>query len=214
MVAAVIFDMDGTLLDSEAVSQAVWDEVLRSHGIEDSLALRRGFIGRSVAINASKLYEIFGSEEEVRQAYRERDELFTKKSKTDLTVKPGAFEAIGALRKDGYAIGLATGTHRAQAMERLEMFGFPPLFDSMTFGDDLPGKPAPDIFLKASEDVGASPAECVVVEDSPNGVLSAHAAGMRVLMIPDLIEPTDDITALCETVLDSLFEVEDAVSRL
>lgn len=214
MVSAVIFDMDGTLLDSETVSQAAWDEVLRNHGIEDSLALRRGFIGRSIAINAGKLYEIFGSEDEVRQAYRERDELFAKKSETDLTVKPGAFEAIDALRKDGYAIALATGTLREAAQRRLEMFGLPSLFDSMTFGDDLPGKPAPDIFLKASEDLGIAPAECVVVEDSPNGVLSAHAAEMRVLMVPDLIEPTDDIAALCEEVLGSLFEVEDAVGGL
>ena len=215
MVSAVIFDMDGTLVGTETVSQKAWGEAFRRAGVEDSSSISLGFIGCNVASNTQTLIKVLGSEERALQAYKDHDEVFAALSPTELEAKPGALETVEAVRADGYLVALATSTHCEKAHARLARFGLDGKFDAMIFGDEIKhSKPDPEIFLLAAAALDVKPGLCVVVEDSLNGVRAGHAAGMHVIMVPDLVEPTEEITGMCDAVVDTLFEVEEIVKRL
>jgi HAD superfamily hydrolase (TIGR01509 family) len=112
-------------------------------------------------------------------------------------VKEGAFDVLAYLREQGYKVAMATSTPYATVMEHLADTGMTDCFDVIVTGDMVKrGKPDPEIYLMAAERLGVDPAACVGVEDSPNGVRSIHAAGMRAIMIPDMVEPTEEIRAL------------------
>ena len=215
MVSSIIFDMDGTLVDTEVVSQAAWDQALRRAGVENPAPIRRSFIGCNVVSNSRTLAGVLGSEERVHEVYKDHDKTFAELSRTELVAKPGARETLEALRADGYRMALATSTSREPALARLARFNLDKMFDAMVCGDEIEhGKPDPEIFLRAAAALDVKPELCVVVEDSLNGVRAGHAAGMHVIMVPDLVEPTEEITGMCDAVVDTLFEVEGAVKRL
>jgi beta-phosphoglucomutase-like phosphatase (HAD superfamily) len=114
------------------------------------------------------------------------------------------------LKEHGYLIGMATSTGQGSAMEHLTRTGMLDYFapDAIITGNMVKnGKPAPDIYLLAAERLGVSPEECVGVEDSLNGVRSIHAAGMRAVMIPDMIEPTPEVEGLCWKRCDTLLDI-------
>lgn len=216
MISTVIFDMDGTLVDTERVSQAAWKEAFAQLGVDDvEEDFIRSFIGQNAASIIDRFIEVLGSRERADRAFKLHYEIFVSKSRTELVAKPGARETVLLMRERGYRVGLASSTYRDQCLARLARFGMNELFDSITCGNEVSnGKPAPDIFLKAARRLGSAPGECVVVEDSLNGVRAGHAAGMRVLMVPDLVAPTDEVAALCDAVLGSLYEVDAAVAAL
>lgn len=215
MIKAVIFDMDGTLVDSERVSQRAWAMAAERLGVDLDPAHFRTIIGQTRESVIAHIGESVGSVEVSLKLYDMHNEIFDEICGDELTVKPGAHECIAALREAGYAIGLATSTLRSRAMVRLGMFNLQDAFDRITCGEEVEhGKPEPDIFLLAAERLGAAPGECVVVEDSSNGVRAGHAAGAHVLMVPDLIEPTPEISDMCDAVLSSLHEVPAAVASM
>lgn len=213
-ITAVIYDMDGTLVDSERISQLTWEQTAEQMGAEIPQSLYRSFLGRNIASVTEMLVARLGAEELAQEALRVHAELFDKMCVTELELKPGARESIAGLREAGLAVGLATSTHRQRALPRLERFGLQDAFDSITCGNEVShSKPEPDIFLLAAERMGADPSTCAVVEDSTNGVLAGHAAGMRVFMVPDIVQPSDEIAALCIAVLPSLHELTAAVTE-
>lgn len=215
MISAVIFDMDGTLIDTEVVSQKAWAVALRQGGLPgDTGYISRGFIGRSVASITPELAELLGGLPQAEQAYLVHNQTFVELSDAELKPKPGARQTVVALRGRGYKVGLATSTYRGPCDRRLARFGMEDIFDAKTCGDEINrGKPAPDIFLQAAAALGADPAECLVVEDSPNGVRAGHAAGMHVVFIPDLVELPQSLLALCDAKLSSLGELEGWLSK-
>ena len=125
-----------------------------------------------------------------------------------LTVKEGAKEVLEYLKSHGYKIGMATSTPLDTVKDHLARTGMTDYFDTVVTGDMIQnGKPAPDIYLLAAERLGVSPEECVGVEDSLNGVRAIHAAGMRAVMIPDMIEPTPEVEGLCWKRCDTLLDI-------
>jgi HAD superfamily hydrolase (TIGR01509 family) len=125
-----------------------------------------------------------------------------------IPVKEGAYELLTYLRAHGYKVGMATSTPWDTVKEHLERTDMTQYFDAIVTGDMIEhGKPAPDIYLLAAQRLGVDPAECVGVEDSPNGVRSIHAAGMRAVMIPDLVEPSPEVEALVWRKLDCLMDM-------
>lgn len=213
-IKAVIYDMDGTLVDSERVSNVAWHRTAEHMGVDIPESMIHSFIGRNAPSVEAELAAQIGGVDRARESFRIHAEYFDKLAPEMLTLKPSAHESIDALRSAGCLIGLATSTDRERAIDRLTRFGLEDAFDSTTCGDDgiKNGKPAPDIFLLAAERLGVEPASCAVVEDSFNGVRAGHAAGMHVFMVPDLLTPTDEIAAMCDAVLPSLAELPAAVA--
>ena len=128
--------------------------------------------------------------------------------------KPGAAEIIEALSRRGIPIAVASSTPEARVRQHLTEAGFLPRFDAVIGGDRLQrSKPAPDIFLLAAEALGAEPERCFVIEDSFNGIRAAHAAQMRPIMVPDMLAPTAEITAMAEVVLKDLYQALEYLMR-
>lgn len=215
VLEAVIFDMDGTLVDSERVSQEAWKRAARDLGIELPGELIHSFIGRTApSVHALMVEHLGGDDELAKECFRLHLVHFDQICETDLTLMPGAREALDELHAAGYSLALATSTYRSKAIPRLDRFGLRDVFASITTGDEIEnGKPAPDIFLLAAERMGVDPTRCAVIEDSHNGVRSGHAAGAQVFMVPDMVPPTSEIEGMCAAVLESLHELSGAIAR-
>ena len=212
---AVIFDMDGTLIDTERVSQASWRRAARDFGIEIPERILRAFVGCSIP-NAMKMVDDeFGDPVFTERLFNRRHEIFEATWEDELELKPGAAEAITAARDRGLAVALATSSVRDRAVISMERFGLMALFDAAVFDEDIEHhKPAPDVYLVTAEHLGVEPVRCIAVEDSFNGVRAGGAAGTHVIMVPDYNEPTNDIRALCSAVLPSLLEFPVALEQL
>ena len=205
-VQGVIFDMDGTLLDTEKLYLRFWVEAANRMGYpmreEHALAIRA--TAASVAEPLLKKlvcpdFDYHG----VRALRREIMEVYVDEHGVD--PKPGMLQLLAALKEKELRIGLATATPEPRARKYLRMVGAEQYFDAVTCVDMVKnGKPAPDVYLLACERTGVLPAHALAVEDAPSGVRSAHAAGMRTILIPDRDQPDEEIRALCHAVLPDL----------
>lgn len=214
-IQAILFDMDGTLVDSERVGQKAWAATADEMGIDIPEDLVRSFIGRPSHSCRALLAEHLGGDVDLAdRVFDLHIELFLRFVETDLELKPGAIEVLEALKEAGYPLAIATSTARVRAVPRLERFDMLKYFDSVTCGDEIEnGKPAPDIFIESARRLGVDPAACAVIEDSHNGVRSGYAAGAQVFMVPDLMAPTPEVESLCAAVLPSLHELPEAILR-
>jgi HAD superfamily hydrolase (TIGR01509 family) len=204
-VAAVIFDLDGVLLDSEGVWSAARQQVALEHGGRWPPDAQRVMMGMSstewstymhdqlgVALPATEISETVVAR--MRRLYRER-----------LPLLPGARETVIRLA-DAWPLGLASSANRPVIDLVLELADLRDCFVATISSEEVAhGKPAPDVYLEAARRIGASPPACAAVEDSANGIRSAVAAGMRVIAVPNReFPPPDDVLALARDVVDSL----------
>ena len=176
----VIFDCDGVLIDSEIISaKMLVDELARLGVAIDLDYVARHFLGRSYPTVMQQIREEFGLNlpEAFEEQYRNR---LLAAFERDLTIMPGIAEVIGALAVP-YCIATSSSPRRAR--RSLEIVAFPGLEETPLFTASMVehGKPAPDLFLLAAEKMGVKPRDCLVIEDSLNGIRAAHAAGMEVL---------------------------------
>lgn len=212
---AVIFDMDGTLIDTERVSQAAWRRAAQDFRIEIPEHILHAFVGCSIPNAMNMIDDEFGDPAFTERLFNRRHEIFDATWEDELELKPGAAEAVAAVRERGLAAALATSSVRDRAITSMERLGLMELFDAAVFDEDIEHhKPAPDVYLVAADHLGVEPTRCVTVEDSFNGVRAGAAAGMRTIMVPDYNEPTPEIRALCAEVLTTLHELPAALDRL
>ena len=206
-IRAIIFDKDGTLHDTEKVYKQAWNAAAAEFNVPDIENTVRDCTGTNIPFIAqywAKKYPDVPFEDYLprRQFY------YFGILEQGIPVKEGAYELLTYLRAHGYKVGMATSTPWDTVKEHLERTDMMGYFDTIVTGDMIEhGKPAPDIYLLAAERLGVDPAECVGVEDSPNGVRSIHAAGMRAVMIPDLVEPSPEVEALVWRKLDCLMDM-------
>lgn len=210
MIGAVVFDMDGTITDTEKLNLRFWTEAGRRFGFdleEEDVLFIRSLESCKASEYLSSRYPGFDFDEvreERRMLMREHVDRF------GVEAKPGAREILIFLRERGVKTAVATASRIDHAEEYLESLGLHDLFDYVISTSMVGrGKPAPDVFLHACRCVGEDPSDCMAVEDSPNGVRSAHAAGCRTVMIPDLTPADDEMAALTELVASSLLELRD-----
>lgn len=205
---AAIFDMDGTLLDTEAVFRDIVFEVCTELGFEMTDDVHRSMVGSSHETTNRLLVEAYGVafpyamfDEKCRVTMRER-------SHAGVPVKSGAVEFITELRTRGIPTAVATSSRNPHAAHHLSAAGLLDLFETVVTRDDVVNpKPHPEPYLTAARRLGVDPTRCLALEDSHSGVRAAHAAGMQTVMVPDLVGPDDDIHALGISIMESLVHV-------
>lgn len=204
-----IFDMDGTLFDTEILTQEGLRAVSKKYGEKDDIDEFYPTTCGTTLPTAKLLYEEFYGKdypfyerrEEVRQWMRDYIDI------NGIPIKKGAKEILEFLRKNGYKIALATSATRISAEGHIKKAGFDKYFDASVCGDEIENsKPHPEIFLKAAEKLGVDPENCYVFEDSYLGVEAGYKAGMKVFMIPDMNPPREKEKELAFKICNSLCE--------
>lgn len=212
---AFIFDLDGTLIDTEKIYRVIWPKAIKQLGFEFSderfLSLRS--LGRPFA--PAKFKEWYGDDFDYDGARKIRKGLFDDYiAEHGIQLKKGALEILSYLHEQGIITAIATATDIARATEYMELTGLKGQFDKVISATMVSeGKPSPHVYRYACEQLGLSPKECVAVEDAPNGVKSAYSAGLSVIMVPDLTEPDSEIEAMLTARVDNLTEIIQLLSN-
>lgn len=216
MVKAVIFDMDGLLLDTEKLLVKFWQEAAREAGfpMTREIALNIRSMHRSFAIPYLK--SVLGEDFDYLKIRSRRMELMSAYlAKYGLELKKGAKELLTYLNENKIPAAVATATDYERAekyLKETEIFGY---FDKIICATMVKvGKPQPDIYIYAASELGLEPSECAALEDSPNGVKSAAAAGCKTIMVPDLTEPDEELSRIIAAKANSLDEVIDIICKL
>lgn len=209
MVKAVIFDLDGLLVDTETICYQILKEILARFGHPFSLEeYTRDYSGKPETANSAHLaaaYQLpWTPEETLERILRREEELHTQ----GVELKPGAKELLAYLQETGRGIAVASSSTRDRALNLLDQHGVTGYFQQFVFAGEVErGKPAPDVFLKACEKLGEAPEDCLVLEDSEAGIQAAHAAQIPVICVPDLKTPEQRFLDLTAAVCPSLDQV-------
>ena len=205
MIAAVVFDLDGVLLDSEQVWDEAREQLAKERGGRWHPQAQRDMMGMSSTEWSRYMHETIGLPEPPEQINREVVERLSAIYRKHLPVLPGAEEAVERLAAC-WPLGLASSSNRELIDLALELLGVDHLFAATVSSEEVArGKPEPNVYLEAARRLGVDPAEAAAVEDSHNGILSAKAAWMRVVAIPNSHFPPDEAAlAEADVVLDSL----------
>ncbi|MDX2108747.1 MAG: HAD family phosphatase [Verrucomicrobiota bacterium] len=213
---AVIFDMDGLMLDTERLGKRSMLAAANELGLVMPDDLYSRLIGRNSRDNRVELLEVYGQESTVSQLQAASRRYYEAEIQSGKLLKMRGLDALlHFLEKHGCPKAVATSTSNATARYKLEQTELLQRFASITTGDQiLHGKPAPDIYLLAASRLGVDPKNCLALEDSPQGSRSAHAAGMDVCVIPDLIEPPEDVVQFARGIFDDLDKVREWLEEI
>jgi HAD superfamily hydrolase (TIGR01509 family) len=206
---AVIFDMDGLLLDTETLWHEAETELFAQHGAEFTWDDKMAVIGTNYAFTANYFADRLGlGREEGPALVNEMTRLMHERVRRQVDARPGAIELVERLRRlDGIGLGLASNSPRFLVDDALATAGLTDAFEVTVSSDDVEhSKPAPDIYLLACERLGVDPADALALEDSPSGIAAAKAAGLTCIAVPQFAE-TD--VAAADRVVDSLEDLLD-----
>ena len=213
---AVVFDMDGVLLDSETLSMEALMLAGRDIGAVMPEAFCRSLIGSPLDRCRLLVRDRYGPEFPLdRYVTCHAERLGELVAAGRLALKTGVPELLDLLDRRRLPRAIATSSDRARTLHHLELVGLLHRFDAVVTRDDVGrGKPHPEPFLTAAARLGVAPADCLALEDSHNGVRAAHAAGMRVIMVPDLLAADDEMRGLAWRVEASLHDVARLLADL
>ena len=206
---AVIFDMDGTLLDTERVAQEAFITTCEELTVTPRMDLLLRCVGAADSIARAVIREGYGPTLDIDTFFAAWRRNFAAVSAvTPAALKEGAVALLDAVGQLGLPMAIATSSGTAHALEKLEQAGLLARFQTVIGADQVRRpKPDPEVYLTAAARLGADPRECLALEDSEYGVHAAHAAGMTVIQVPDMTQPSADLRALGHIVLSSLKDV-------
>ena len=214
MIQAIIFDMDGLMIDSEPLQKEAWQATLRLFGHEMDEALFARLVGQRISEDAVLLREHFCLPVMAEALARQRNDLFLASLPGRVKAMPGLRELIAEIGRRGLRCALATSGERRYVdavMRELKLDG---VFDAIAAAEDVArGKPSPDVYLLAAERLGLPPARCLVLEDAPKGVLAAKSAGMKCVAVPNDMTRSLDLSA-ADASLPSLVAVRESLDTL
>lgn len=212
-VEAVVFDMDGLLLDTERVYKRVMQQLCQEWGYEMSHDMFAAFVGIPQTENVPIYHKFFGPDFDVEKYETILIERAHAEMALGIPLKHGAKELVAGLSARGVPIAVATSTGNS-AHKHLDEAGLHSYFDTIVTRMDVDkGKPHPEPFLTATSRLGFTPENCIAFEDSHNGVRSAHAAGLATVMVPDMLDPNDEIAAMCVAILPSLLHFKAEIDH-
>ena len=214
IVEAVVFDLDGVLLQSEEVWDAVRERYVRERGGRYDDEVQRAMMGMSAPEWSRFLHEEAGVPDEPAEINRDVVARMLEAYRGELPLLPGAVEAVQRIA-DAFPLALASSSNREVFEEVLELAGLAACFHATVSSEEVErGKPAPDVYLEAARRLGADPTRCAAIEDSHAGIRSAKSAGMRVVAIPNAAYPPDaEAVELADVVVPSLDDLTVDVLR-
>jgi HAD superfamily hydrolase (TIGR01509 family) len=214
VIRAVVFDLDGVLIASEEVWDAVRERYVRERGGRYDADVQRAMMGMSAPEWSRFLHEDAGVPDEPEAINRDVVELMLEAYRHELPLLPGAVEAVRRVA-DAFPLALASSSNRAIFEEVLELAGLADCFRATVSSEEVErGKPAPDVYLEAARRLGVAPRSCAAVEDSHAGIRSASSAGMRVIAVPNAsYPPGEEALELADAVIPSLAAATIAVLR-
>ena len=206
---AVVFDMDGVIFDSERAVMQCWKELAKKYNIPDIEQAVLSCTGTTMKRTREIMLETYGADFPYDSYAKESSAIYhSRYDGGRLPMKPGVVELLTFLKEEGKKIALASSTRRQTVTNQLKDAGILDFFDQVICGDMVErSKPAPDIFLKACEELGVKPERAYAIEDSYNGIRAAHAGKLHPIMVPDLLPETAEMREKAEVVLSSLLEV-------
>ncbi|CDC39591.1 hAD hydrolase family IA variant 3 [Butyrivibrio sp. CAG:318] len=206
---AVVFDMDGVIFDSERAVMQCWEEVASRHNIPNIEKAILACTGTTMVRTREIMLNLYGADFPYDEYARESSAIFhSRYDGGRLPMKPGVKELLTFLKEHDKKIALASSTRQQVVTDELRDAGVIEYFDRIICGDMVSrSKPAPDIFLKACEELNISPSDSYAIEDSYNGIRAAHAGGLHPIMVPDLLPADEEMQSLAEIVLPSLTSV-------
>lgn len=212
---AIIFDMDGVLFDTEKLCMDSWVAVAANHGMTGVEEVFPLCIGLNDTDTRALIMDRMGEEFPYDEFKKEASAWFHAYVKENgLPVKKGVREILEYLKENGWSVGLASSSRKKSVLSHLENTGLREYFSVIITGDMIEhSKPQPDIYLKACEELGANPKECFAIEDSLNGIRSAHWAGLKPIMVPDMIAPNDEIKSITRWIFKDLTKVLEFFSQ-
>ena len=206
---AAIFDMDGLILDSERTVLNCWEKIGEKYGFEDIVTYGISVIGKNKKATIDEFERVYGEpgdryEKELREIYNGLAD------KGLVPLKPHTLELLASMKRAGMKLAIASSSTREEVSSQMEVLGALPYFDTCVCGDQVTkSKPDPEIFLLACDALGVKPEDAIGLEDSFNGVRACKASGLYTIMVPDIIQPDDEMKGLADVILPSLKEVQD-----
>lgn len=211
MLKAVIFDMDGLMIDSERVTFECYQEVLKDMDLTMDETFYKTLLGKPVKGIQQRFYDVYGNdfpiEDVMKKVHAKMAERFEKEG---VPVKKGLVSLLQYLKENSYQTIVATSSNRNRVDTILEQAGITDFFDDSICGDEVTkGKPNPEIFLKACQKLGVSADEAIVLEDSEAGIQASYDAGIRVICVPDMKYPEKQYEEKAYRILHDLDEVKE-----
>jgi HAD superfamily hydrolase (TIGR01509 family) len=208
VIGAVVFDLDGVILDSEQVWDNVRERFARERGGRWSERATTDMMGMSSTEWSRYMHDVIGLEDPPEEINRQVVRRMVERYSHDLPLIDGAVEAVRRMA-DTWPLGLASSSNRELIDRVLEVSGLAPSIRASVSSEEVErGKPAPDVYLEAARRLDVAPSRCAAVEDSASGIRSAHAAGMLLVAIPNrAFPPPPDVLDLASVVLDSINEL-------
>lgn len=206
---AAIFDLDGLLLDTERYSQKAFHATASEYELGDKTELFLSLVGTNETFHEQQLSEQLGQLIDPVAFRRDWIARFKQSlAEEAVPLLPGVQEMLNWLQQENIKCAVATSSTTPDGERKLNNAGIRDYFQTVTCGDQVTqSKPHPEIFLKAGESIGADLSRSIALEDSPNGVRAAHAAGFHVIQIPNLVQPSEELLALGHRVCNSMHQV-------
>lgn len=205
--------MDGTMFDTESIYHKGWKRVAFQYG----QVFQPGFQIAACGTTGQKMLDTvhqYYPEVDAVSFVRDCSQWVAEQVKMELPEKPGLHEILHYMKEQGFKMAVASGSRLEMIEHNLKKAGIEEYFAAIASGHEVEkGKPEPDVFLLAAERLGLNPEDCFVIEDGVNGVEAGIAAGCATIMVPDLIQPSDELRSRCCGVYESLFAVKDAFEK-